>query len=364
MSVLNWAICAVVVLAAWCLVCEAGTTQSEQDWEVQEVALECPRTCSCPEAGGCRLVADGCGCGCKVCARQFNEMCSRLEPCDRSRGLRCVLGPGPGPGPGVRTGICRASMEGRSCFLNGTAYQHGETFQPACDVRCSCTDGTVGCVPACPLQAPLLHCHNPQLVKVAGKCCKEWRCEDGESNAIGALLVPQGHGRLEPRKKGKERKNNAIESNRGGKANGRKDRKPHRFGKRRCPAWNTEWSGCSKTCGSGISTRIITNSRTCRPKTERRLCQVRPCAMAPNSTAGKRRCSEAIRAEEPLRLLHKSCTSARRYRPRFCGSCGEGRPCFPSLSKTREVRFQCQGGLVVSKQVMWIQRCSCPGRHE
>lgn len=73
-----------------------------------------------------------------------------------------------------------AKTEGRPCEYNSRIYQNGESFQPNCKHQCTCIDGAVGCIPLCPqeLSLPTLGCANPRLVKVPGKCCEKWVCDD------------------------------------------------------------------------------------------------------------------------------------------------------------------------------------------
>lgn len=67
----------------------------------------CPAACHCPlEAPKCApgvgLVRDDCGC-CKVCAKQLNEDCSKMQPCDHTKGLECNFG----ASSTALKGICR-----------------------------------------------------------------------------------------------------------------------------------------------------------------------------------------------------------------------------------------------------------------
>ena len=67
----------------------------------------CPRECRCSAAvprcaAGVSLASDDCGC-CMVCGRQLNENCGRMQPCDRTKGLKCNFG----AAYGAAYGICR-----------------------------------------------------------------------------------------------------------------------------------------------------------------------------------------------------------------------------------------------------------------
>ena len=45
----------------------------------------------------------------------------------------------------------------------------------------------------------------------------------------------------------------------------------------KCKIQTTEWSACSKTCGWGVSERVITD-KACKLRKQTRLCQLRPCS--------------------------------------------------------------------------------------
>lgn len=77
-------------------------------------------------------------------------------------------------------------QEDLGCEVNGVTYQEGQTFQPSCDTYCYCTGGGVSCKSACPLTArlPTPDCPNPQFIRLPGKCCREWVCENLENTVI------------------------------------------------------------------------------------------------------------------------------------------------------------------------------------
>ncbi|XP_066569292.1 CCN family member 1 [Amia ocellicauda] len=350
---------------------------------LQLVESDCPLQCPpCPSSSprcppGVSWVQDGCGC-CKVCARQYNQDCSASQPCDHIKGLHCHLGAGGAP----ERGLCRAQAQGRPCELGGRVYQHGEAFQPSCQHQCSCMDGVVGCLPLCPpqLPPPPQPCSRPRVSRPPGRCCQEWLCndEDETSNHISEdapsnpgphrphrldgneilapghtsilhpfpLLPLLPHSHLPP-------VHNYPEWN--------SQPQSHVLDPPTCFLQTTDWSECSATCGLGISSRVTNSNAECRLVRETRLCQIRPCDLdlTPQFEKGHQ-CRRTVRPQEPVRVEFAGCATARRYRPRACGSCqSSGQCCTPSLTRTVRLHFHCPDGESFTRSVMWIQRCHC-----
>uniref|UniRef100_A0A3B4GQ67 Protein CYR61-like n=1 Tax=Pundamilia nyererei TaxID=303518 RepID=A0A3B4GQ67_9CICH len=201
------------------------------------LSTSCPKDCQCPlEVPTCAdsvsLVLDSCGC-CKVCARQLFEDCSKTQPCDAAKGLECNFG-------GSDKGVCRAfpcfcltaKLNGRTCEYNSKIYQSGETFHPNCKHQCTCIDGAVGCVSLCPREfsLPLLGCAKLRRVKVPGGCCEQLVCpEETEAQTFRSYSVD------------------------------------HMFARGvQCMPQTTAWSPCSKSCGSGVSTRLTNRNKQCK----------------------------------------------------------------------------------------------------
>uniref|UniRef100_A0A3B4ABJ0 Uncharacterized protein n=1 Tax=Periophthalmus magnuspinnatus TaxID=409849 RepID=A0A3B4ABJ0_9GOBI len=210
----------------------------------------CQTPCRCPKnipkcRAGVPLVLDGCGC-CQVCARERGEPCTELNPCDK--GLQCDHSTSlPG-----EPGEC---LEEMGCELNGVSYAEGQAFRPSCDSSCLCTGGGVTCVHTCPLSThlPAPDCPSPQYIRLPGKCCPEWVCESLENTVIQDAITAQGSGGLWPSL-------------------------PRTPPRNRLGPPSTQWSACSRSCGSGVSTRVSNQNPSCRLQLETRLCKVRPCS--------------------------------------------------------------------------------------
>ncbi|XP_064791982.1 CCN family member 1-like [Oncorhynchus masou masou] len=324
----------------------------------------CPSVCECPMelprcAPGVSLVVDSCGC-CKVCARQLNEDCSLTEPCDNTKGLECNFG----ASFGAMRGICRAKSEGRPCEYNSKIYQNGESFQPNCKHQCTCIDGSVGCIPLCPqeLSLPNLGCANPRLVKVAGQCCEEWVCDDGKDTDIIDKLFGKDS-MTEESESDLTNRNELIAIVKGGLkslAAFRVQPESHMFESQKCIVQTTPWSQCSKTCGTGISTRVTNNNGECKLVKETRICEVRQCTQSPYSNLKKgKKCSRTKKSTQAQKFTYAGCSSMKKYRSKYCGSCVDGRCCSPQQTRTIRVKFHCEDGETFNKNVMMIESCKC-----
>ncbi|XP_038869234.1 CCN family member 1-like [Salvelinus namaycush] len=331
------------------------------------VESDCPAQCSCGPSPplcpvGVSWVTDACGC-CKVCARQFNQDCSPSQPCDHIKGLHCHLGAGGNP----ERGLCRAEAKGRSCEFSGRVYQHGEDFQPSCQHQCSCMDGVVGCMPLCPHQVSLpdWRCSRPRLARPLGRCCAEWVCDDNNHISEDPEEPPQA-ALPNPQTLPNHINNQLQEQPHYQASTGVTFREVVPLPRSqvslsaRCFPQTTDWTECSTTCGMGISSRVTNNNADCRLVRETRLCQVRQCdlRLTPAIKRGKK-CQRSVRPQEPISINFAGCYTARHYRPRSCGSCADRRCCTPSLTRTVRLRFHCPDGEGFTRNVMWIQRCSC-----
>ena len=72
-----------------------------------------------------------------------------------------------------------------------------------------------------------------------------------------------------------------------------------------------------------------------------------------------KKCSKTKKSPEPVRFTYAGCSSVKKYRPKYCGSCVDGRCCTPLQTRTVKMRFRCEDGEMFSKNVMMIQSCKC-----
>ncbi|XP_064783621.1 CCN family member 1-like [Oncorhynchus masou masou] len=331
------------------------------------VSASCPSECSCPPelarcAPGISLVPDGCGC-CKACKRQLNEDCSKTEPCDHIKGLECNFG----AGYGTAKGICRAKSDGRPCEYNSKIYQNGESFTANCKHQCTCMDGALGCVSLCPqqLSLPKLGCAISKLVKVPGHCFEELECLEERGKASVDKKVSKDGRKDKHSDDDFTKRNELVSFIRGGLKSlaafrSKTESRLMSKGNRRCVAQTTAWSPCSKSCGTGVSSRVSNNNSQCKLVKVTRLCEVRPCSQSSYSFLKKgKKCSGIAKASRPVTLTYAGCSSVKKFHSRYCGSCLDGRCCTPQQTQTVAVRFRCEDGDTFSKDVMVIESCSC-----
>ncbi|KAG8447058.1 hypothetical protein GDO86_014489 [Hymenochirus boettgeri] len=137
-------------------------------------------TTRCPI--GVPLIDDGCSC-CRICARQIGEPCDYVYLCDESKELQCDYTAGANG-----RGTCNYNYDA-NCELNGKIYKDGEVFRPTCRFQCKCIEGGITCTPLCSENVlfPTPECPFPRRVKIPGKCCPEWRCDEQHNSLSNSL---------------------------------------------------------------------------------------------------------------------------------------------------------------------------------
>lgn len=171
------------------------------------------------------------------------------------------------------------------------------------------------------------------------------------------------------------------------------------FSEQKCIIQTTPWSQCSKSCGTGISTRVTNNNAECKLVKESRICEVRPCTQSPYSSLKVRhakasasqispptiphdinhqclsikstdlrlfspkqkgkKCNRTKKSTQAVKFTYAGCSSLKKYRPKYCGSCVDGRCCSPQQTRTVRVKFRCEDGETFNKNVMLIETCKC-----
>ncbi|XP_055080561.1 CCN family member 1-like [Periophthalmus magnuspinnatus] len=327
---------------------------------ITQVTGSCSARCPCPGEpvlcpAGVSAVSNGCGC-CKVCAAQLNQDCGPLKPCDHHKGLECNYG----NDVTMAEGVCTAKSEGRTCEYNGRMYQNGESFRVGCKHQCTCLDGAVGCAPLCinKLPPPSPTCPLPSLIKTPGKCCPFVHCHKRTWHLSWKKKVTPLKQHL-PRPKLSNDLKEGWENQYGLRHLPGKNVMLRRMKENTCPVQTTSWSQCSRSCGTGISSRISNKNTECKLQKETRICTIRPChsLLVPKKKVQK--CSPTQKAPGALRLSYGECVSLRLYRPNYCSVCADGRCCSPQKTRTIPVSFVCPSGQSFHKSAMFVQSCKC-----
>ncbi|XP_016369498.1 cellular communication network factor 6 [Sinocyclocheilus rhinocerous] len=288
----------------------------------------CSWPCKCgvrpPCAPGVSSILDGCGC-CKTCARQIWESCNERDVCDPHKSMYCDFSKDQ---PRYEVGVC-AYMMGVGCDLNGAHYDNGQAFQPSPLYKCTCIAGAIGCTPAF-------------IQKPAGMC----------SSAALQGSLPAG---LKSNQSPKHQQDTTYRTMSA-------YRDPPLAWKKNCLVQTTSWSPCSRTCGIGISIRVNNDNSKCEMRKERRLCLLRPCdknALKGLKMPRGKTCRPKFQASKAEKLSLSVCTSVKKHRPTYCGTCTDKRCCIPNKSKMVNIEFHCKGGSNVRWKMQWITSCVC-----
>ncbi|XP_030742592.1 CCN family member 2-like [Echinops telfairi] len=285
---------------------------------------------SCP--AGVSVVRDSCNC-CPMCAKQQGESCEKPDRCDHKKLLYCDLG----TPPNRTTGVCK-SRKDAPCYLRDKAFKHGETLMIGCGIKCTCKDRLLRCQNLCQknIDPPSVDCPFPRKVKLPGKCCEEWVCDEPkELSTVGTTLKnyrPADRVNPDP---------TMIRPD--------------------CQVQTTEWSACSKTCGTGISFRTTNENADCKVEKQDRLCIIRPCQhdLEKEIKEKGKSCTPSIRIDYPIKFHLFGCTSVKSYHLKVCGVCRDGRCCTPHKTTTLPVELRCPDGEIIEKSMMFIQDCAC-----
>ncbi|XP_075410647.1 CCN family member 2-like [Tenrec ecaudatus] len=284
---------------------------------------------SCP--AGVSVLRDGCNC-CLMCAKQLGEACEKPDRCDFHKRLYCDLG----TPPNRTTGVCK-SRRAAPCFIQNKAFKHGETMMISCGMKCTCKNRILICQDLCQknIDPPSVNCPFPRKVKLPGKCCAEWVCEEPkELETVDTTLETS---RLE----------------------GMVGPDPAMM-RPKCQVQTTEWSACSKTCGTGISFRTTNDNAECKLEKQDRFCIMRPCqAYLEKEIKEGNKCIPSKRIDFPIKFHIFGCTSVKAYHMTICGVCTDGRCCTPNRTTTMAVEFRCPIGEITEKSMMFIQDCTC-----
>lgn len=72
-----------------------------------------------------------------------------------------------------------------------------------------------------------------------------------------------------------------------------------------------------------------------------------------------KKCNRTKKSTQAVKFTYAGCSSLKKYRPKYCGSCVDGRCCSPQQTRTVRVKFRCEDGETFNKNVMLIETCKC-----
>lgn len=70
-------------------------------------------------------------------------------------------------------------------------------------------------------------------------------------------------------------------------------------------------------------------------------------------------CRPKFQAKKAEKLKLSGCTSAKKFKPTYCGVCTDKRCCVPNKSRMIKVNFTCKGGSNTQWKMQWITSCVC-----
>jgi len=295
-------------------------------------------------APGVGMIWDDCKC-CRKCASQKNMKCDMMNPCDNTKGLTCQKQDRNGEG------ICLPSPGGKTCFVQGREFGHGEEFMPgsSCTYTGICVSGDIGIFPTCSRKPPST-CESPRLCKPKkGECCGQWTC----SNDPNGRQCKDEYEHEDELPFAPAYKPEDIEAEIRPEDN--------------CYVQTTAWSPCSRDCGWGIRERISNNNKKCEMHKETKLCQIRPCDydtelndLLNTKRFANKMCARTVRPQNAVKFTFSGCDSEKTYRPRYCGKCKDKRCCTPKETTTEEVNFKCKkDGQKFTKKMDFVKSCDC-----
>lgn len=82
----------------------------------------------------------------------------------------------------------------------------------------------------------------------------------------------------------------------------------------------------------------------------------------PHQVPKGKTCRPQFQAQKAEKLRLSGCTSTKRFRPTYCGSCSDRRCCIPNKSRMIRVDFRCQGGTSTTWRMQWVTSCVCTSK--
>ncbi|BFZ20123.1 hypothetical protein BsWGS_23162 [Bradybaena similaris] len=206
-----------------------------------------------------------------------------------------------------------------------------------------------------PFRFSELTCHEPKLIQVKSKCCREWSCQKMEASGMAGLV--QG--------RGLHSENLVIQDPPYYQAATppwlEQPIKLATSSYKVCDQKTTDWTPCPVTCDVGVSTRTVVDPVTCNTFQELQLCYLRPCGLsnATLGTLGREKCTPTTRSPRRLHIYFQDCMSIKDYNLKFCTNCKHNKCCYPHRTSNRLMEFECSDGKRELYNYMWLKKCRC-----